>query len=316
MGASVNTVVEFPVLTTKSIYKQLDLEYSPDNHTLFSWMKPAPRPCFTRTMLDEINKCESLLESHQGYISQAGQPSRVQYVVFGNRTPGVFNLGGDLDMFVNAILSQDRAAIHEYARLCVDLIYRRHIGFGSNISTIALVQGKALGGGFECALACDVIIAERSATFSLPESLFNLFPGMGALTFLARKLGLARAEQICTSAEVYTATDLHALGVVDVLAEDGLGMAVARRYIANRNRHANTYRSLKVAKRFVQPVSLQELHDVVDVWTDAALRLEARDLRMMMRLVKAQDRIISSVTAEDDLVSSMYGATLDRVVNG
>jgi len=296
-----NAIVEFPTLAATNSYAQLEIEHVHDLRTLFSWMKPAPRQCFTPTMLDEFEHSEKLLELHQGHVNHKGAPSRVDYVVFGNRTPGVFNLGGDLNMFVQAIMRQDRTTIHRYARLCVDLIYRRHIGFGANITTIAMVQGKALGGGFECALACDIIFAERSATFSLPESLFSLFPGMGALSFLARKVGLAKAEHICSSAEVFSARQMHEMGVVDFLVDDGLAPEAVRRHISQRNKHINTYRALKAAKNYCQPVTLEELHSIVDVWTDAALNLETRDLRMMTRLIKAQDRI--NLASQDEAMA-------------
>lgn len=300
-----NAIVDFPSLTAINSYSQLEIEYQSDLNTLFSWMNPEPRPCFTPTLLAEFERSENLLELHQGHINYEGAPARVGCVVFGNKSPGVFNLGGDLNMFVQAIMRQDRSAIHAYARLCVDLIYRRHSGFGANITTIALVQGKALGGGFECALACDLIVAERSSTFSLPESLFNLFPGMGALSFLARKVGLAKAEQLCASAEVYTARELNELGVVDFVVEDGLGLESTKKLIAQRNRHHNTHRALKAAKNFCQPVTLNELHNIVDVWTGAAMNLETRDLRMMTRLIKAQDRL-NTMTADDEAVQTIF----------
>ena len=52
--------------------------------------------------------------------------------------------------------------------------------FNLPFTTISLVQGDALGGGFEAALCGDIIIAEKQARFGFPEVLFNLFPGMGA----------------------------------------------------------------------------------------------------------------------------------------
>jgi DSF synthase len=309
-----NAIVEFPSLSIANAYSQVEMEYAKELRTLFSWMAPSPRQCFTPTMLNEFEQSERLLELHQGHVNDRGAPARVDYVVFGNKTPGVFNLGGDLNMFVQAIMRQDRATIHKYARLCVDLIYRRHIGFGANITTIALVQGKALGGGFECALACDLIFAERSATFSLPESLFSLFPGMGALSFLARKVGLAKAEQICSSAEVYSARQMHEMGVVDFIVDDGMALDAVRRHISQRNKHINTYRALKAAKNYCQPVTLEELHGIVDVWTDAALNLETRDLRMMTRLIKAQDRI--NLTTQDEAIADAMYIDVPTAANG
>jgi len=181
-----NAVVDFPILALNN-YNQLELEFDSELATLFSWMTPAPRPCFNPVLLEEIQRCEQALELHQGHFHDAGRLERVNYIVFGSRTPGVFNLGGDLGMFIEAIMRKDRDLLTYYAHLCVDNQYRRATGFGAGITTISLLQGKALGGGFEAALATDVIIAERSTTVSFPEILFNLFPGMGALSFLGRR---------------------------------------------------------------------------------------------------------------------------------
>jgi DSF synthase len=300
-----NAVVEFPTLSAINAYTQVEIEHASELRAVFSWMKPAARPCFNPVLLAEFEHSEKLLELHQGYINDKGSPSRIDTVVYASRTPSVFNLGGDLNMFIEAILAQDRTTISHYARLCIDLIYRRYNGFGANITTIALVQGKALGGGFECALACDLIVAERSSTFSFPESLFNLFPGMGALSFLSRKVGMAKAEQICASAETFSASDMLDMGVVDRVVEDGMGLEATKRLISERNRRGNTHKAMKAAKNLCQPVTHQELVSIVDVWTDAALRLETRDLRMMARLVKAQDRLVNQ-TAEESVIQQIF----------
>ena len=209
-----NAIVEFPALASLDRMKQFELDYDPELRTLFSWMKPAPRPCFNKEFLEDVVKFEGMLEEHQGWIAYRGQPHRVDTAVFGSRIDGVFNLGGDLSMFIQSIMRKDRRELEYYGNLCVDNMHRRLTGFGADIATISLVQGKAFGGGFECALAGDTIVAERSATFSLPEVLFNMFPGMGALSLLARRIGLRKAEEIIMSGQVYTAVEMHELGVV------------------------------------------------------------------------------------------------------
>jgi DSF synthase len=127
-----------------------------------------------------------------------------------------------------------------------------------------------------------------------PEILFNLFPGMGALSLLGRKIGLKKAEEIILSGRLYSAQEMYDLGVVDLITEEGLGIETARAYIRNHLRHFNGYRALQQAKQHFQPVSLEEMKKVVGIWVDAALRLEPKDLKMMARLVKAQDRLLDS----------------------
>jgi DSF synthase len=138
---------------------------------------------------------------------------------------------------------------------------------------------------------------------------------MGALSFLSRKVGLKKAEEIIASGQVFTAKDMQELHVIDEVVEDGLGMAATRRIIAMRRRRQNTYRAIQRAKQFVQPVQLAELKSVVDVWVDAAMHLETRDLRMMARLVKAQDKLMS-VSPEDSAVAALYGEPELLAVNG
>src|SRR5665213_788871 len=164
---------------------------------------------------------------------------------------------------------------------------------------------QGFGRWLRVALACDMIIAERSSTFSFPESLFGLFPGMGALSFLSRKIGLAKAEKICSSADVFSADEMFALGVVDRVVDDGTGLESTKRLITQRQRHANTYRAMKAAKSYCMPITHEELINIVDVWTDAAMRLDTRDLRMMARLVKAQDRLLVT-SPEEQAIQNMF----------
>ena len=300
-----NAVTELPTLANTSNLRQIDVEYDQETSTMYWWMKPAPRPCFNAAFLEEAAAFERGLEQHQGWMLHQGRQCKVETAVFGSRIPGVFNLGGDLSMFIQAILRKDRDGLTYYGRLCVDNMYRRLGGFGADVTTYSLVQGKAFGGGFECALSSDVIIAERSATMSFPEVLFNMFPGMGALSLLARKVGMRKAEEIIMSGRVYSAQEMHELGVVDVLAEDGAGLDSARAMIKSRQRKRNSYRAMALAKREFQPVTHSEMRNVVDIWVDAALRLEARDLRMMARLVRAQDKL-QAAAQEEELVDQLY----------
>src|SRR5258706_5935676 len=147
---------------------------------------------------------------------------KVTYYVAGSKLPCVYNLGGDLALFLLLIRSRDRDALAHYAKLCIDNIHARVQNyFCPAVTTVSLVQGDALGGGFETALSSDVIIAEESAMLGLPEILVNLFLGMGAYSLLARRIGARAAEELILSGKVLPATRLHEMGVVDVLAKDG-----------------------------------------------------------------------------------------------
>jgi DSF synthase len=167
--------------------------------------------------------------------------------------------------------------------------------------TIALVQGDALGGGFEAALSCDVIIAERSAKFGFPEILFNLFPGMGAYSLLSRRLDGARAEKMILSGRIYTADELHSMGLVEQVVEDGKGQQAVREYVSRGSRRHNGQSTLSAARRMVQPLRLEELRAVTELWVDAALRVSEVDLRKMGRLKAAQGRRSPASVADASL---------------
>lgn len=309
-----NAVAEFPALANTQNLRQIEVEYDEESSSLYWWMKPAPRPCFNADFLEEVERFESRLQQHQGWIHHAGSERKVENMVFGSRIPGVFNLGGDLSMFIQAILRKDAKKLTYYGDLCVNNMFRRVSGFGADIVTYSLVQGKAFGGGFECALASEVIIAERSATMAFPEVLFNMFPGMGALSLLARRIGMRKAEEIIMSGEVYTAKQMHDAGVIDELVDDGNGLAATRAMIKCRSRKRNSYRAMSIAKREFQPVNHGEMQRIVRVWVDAAMRLENRDLRMMARLVRAQDKL-SSMSPEEEVVDRLFSPE-PSVVNG
>jgi len=296
-----NAIVEFPALANANMLRQIDVDFDLSSATMYWWMRPSPRPCFNSAFLKESADFERRIEQHQGWFTHAGQQHRIENAVYGSKIPGVFNLGGDLSMFIQAILRKDRALLTTYGELCVNNMYRRIVGYDAGITTYSLIQGKAFGGGLECALASDYIIAEKRSTFSFPEVLFNMFPGMGALSLLARRCGMRKAEDIIMSGEVFTSREMLQFGVVDEVVEDELGLETVRQMIKSRQRRQNAYKAFNRAKQQVQPISREEMLAVVHTWVDAAVRLENRDLRLMARLVRAQDRLISSsATVADD----------------
>jgi DSF synthase len=267
-------------------YTQLTTYYDEKYSVAWYYMNSSPRPCFTPTLLEEIKRF------HDDIMQEINNPKgqRIDYLVLASDVPGVFNLGGDLQLFRTLILNQDREALYNYANSCIDAVWRNITNLGSNLTTISLVQGDALGGGFEAALSSDIIIAERSAKLGFPEILFNLFPGMGAYSLLSRKLSGASAEKIILSGKVYTAEELYELGIVDILADDMHGDLAVYDYIKKENKSRNGYRALRAARNCVHPITYEELMKITRVWVDAALCLEPRDLRMMERLICRQSR--------------------------
>src|SRR3954465_1524261 len=289
---------------------QFDTEYEPCSATVWGYMNPKGNPCFSLSLLKDIREHDAALETNGGVVDAEGQSYPVRYYVGASRSKRAYNLGGDLALFMLLIKTGDRVALARYAEKCIDNLYGRITHYGSQtLTTIALVQGDALGGGFECALTSDVIVAEESAQMGLPEILFNLFPGMGACSLLARRIGLRAAEELILSGKLLSAAELHKMGVVDVLATDGQGETAVRNWIAKNAKRRNGSRALSGARQFIHPVTREELDGIVGLWVDAALRLNDRDLRMMNRLVRAQmRRMESGSTAESALLAEPLAA--------
>lgn len=267
-------------------YSQLTTYYDEHNQIAWGYMHSEPRPCFTDTLLGE-------LISWWGDISKrkndAGLPD-TRYVVLGSSHADVYNLGGDLNLFHKLIIDRDADQLLHYAQVCIDVIYLNAMHLNQpRIKSISLVQGDALGGGFECALSCNTLIAERGTKMGFPEILFNLFPGMGAMTFLGRKIGYSEAEKIILSGRLYTAEEMFELGVVDILADKGEGERAVYEFVRKESKQRNGTLALRAAREISQPIERAELMRIAEIWVDAALRLEAKDLRMVERLVSRQN---------------------------
>jgi len=282
-----NTVVEFNQLSNSN-FQQISTRFDSEFGVMWSFMQPEPRPCFSKTCLNELLQHHTYLQNAQGEIVSQAKVQQVNYLVLASGVEGVFNLGGDLSVFRELIMAKDREHLLEYAKLCIDNLWTFY-NMQAPITTVALVQGQAMGGGFESALSAHILIAEKSALMGLPEVLFNLFPGMGALSFLSRKVGMHAAEKMVRSGKIYTGEELYQMGVVDVLAEDGQGEYALSNWIKKNHRSLNSFQAINRAKQRVNLLSYEELLDVTVVWVDAALRLDERNLKVMDRLVRAQN---------------------------
>ncbi|MFQ5346157.1 MAG: crotonase/enoyl-CoA hydratase family protein, partial [Mariprofundus sp.] len=182
----------------------------------------------------------------------------------------------------------DKDGLLQYATVCIDTLLLNYSGLGQNITTISLVQGDALGGGLEYALSSHVLIAEKGSKMGFPEVLFNLFPGVGAYSLLSRKIGEKKAEEIILGGRLYPAEEMHAMGIVDILADEGQGEMAVYNYINKEERSLNGIRAFRQAKMCTNPVTRDELESVAEICANAALQLRDKDLRLMERLVKRQ----------------------------
>jgi len=237
------------------------------------------RACFKPALVEDILDYQRHL-GHRLRLERAqGKADEPAHIVLASLSDA-FNLGGDLELFCQAIRSQHRDSLLHYARQCVRGVHAFHDGLGVGAHSIALVQGDALGGGFEAALSCHTIVAETGVTMGLPEVLFDLFPGMGAYSFLCKRISPKRAEQLMLEGNVYTSDELHRMGLVDVLVGKGEGVAAVEAVIRGNRRTPHARQAMHLVRNM----------RITEIWVDTAMRLGDKSLRTMERLVKAQVR--------------------------
>ena len=260
----------------------------PDYRACFSPRILRELRLFARQTIDGINRSVENTPNHLAHIVLASDAH-------------VFNLGGDLQLFIDLIRRRDEASLLRYAHECVDSIHLLHTRIHPNAHTIALIQGDALGGGFELALGCQTIVAEKGAQMGFPEVLFGLFPGMGAYSFLSRRVSPRLAEQMMLNGQMYTAEQLHEMGIVDVVVPKGEGVRAVHEVIRQNQRIATARLAVHKTREIVHPVELDELNRITEVWVDAALKLGDKQIKIMERLARAQLRrpqtILDQVTA-------------------
>ena len=166
--------------------------FEPESGILWARMKHRERACYTPDIMRDMRDFQ--LHLRDLYAGSSLDECPIRWLVWASDAPKAWSLGGDLASFTRMIRAGDEAGLRAYAHLAIDILHDNLIGMDLPILTVAMVTGDAIGGGFEAMLTDDVVIAERGAKFGLPEILFNLFPGMGAYSFLERKVGQKAAE--------------------------------------------------------------------------------------------------------------------------
>jgi len=119
--------------------------------------------------------------------------------------------------------------------------------------TIAAIEGFALGGGLELALACDLRVASRSARVGLPEATLGIYPAAGGASRLPRLVGLGRAKDLVFTGRILDAEEAFALGIFERLCEPGHALPTARELASSIA--ANAPLALQVAKMALNSVA-------------------------------------------------------------
>src|SRR5450432_81946 len=236
---------------------------------------------------------KSIQDSNATWVAN-GSMQPIHYIVLKSANPDYFSLGGDIEHFRECIRQNNTKALRHYSMQCVDMIYEWATHLSKQATTIALVQGRALGGGFEAALASDYLIAEEHSEFGFPEILFGLFPCTGGMSLLARRVGVYQAERMMTDGRIYSAVELKDMGVVDEICPKGHGAATVEKFVATHHRHRAARMALQRGRHRLAALNYEELRTVVDEWVEAAMTLAEDDLRVMDMLIQMQRARIAS----------------------
>jgi enoyl-CoA hydratase len=136
----------------------------------------------------------------------------------------------------------------------------------SPLTTIAAVHGVTFGGGFELALVCDLIIADKMARFCFPELRLGLIPGFGGIPRLKRDLGNAVVRDLLLTGRSFNATKVQQVGLVSQVVAEGESLRAAR---ANAAQLAKFDRRTAIAaKKFIKPIPYQELREEIDIFCE------------------------------------------------
>ena len=138
------------------------------------------------------------------------------------------------------------------------------------LTTIAAVHGVTFGGGFELALACDLIIADKMARFCFPELRLGLIPGFGGIPRLRRDLGNAVVRDMLLTGRSINATKAQQIGLVSQVVSEGEGLRAARATAAQLGKFDRA--TAAAAKKFIKPIPLEELRREIDIFCELFAR--------------------------------------------
>ena len=201
------------------------------------------------------------LEGLASYLRDGAGGARA--LIFASAQPSGFCAGADLRELYAGIVERRNDGVDRDAQAAelARFIDRIHAVFDTidtaPIPTVAAVHGVVFGGGFELALTCDVIVAEKSARFCFPELRLGLVPGFGGVPRLRRDLGNAVVRDLLLTGRSVRASRAHEVGLVSQVVARAEALSVARATAAQMARFDRA--TVAAAKPFLKPLPRAEL---------------------------------------------------------
>jgi enoyl-CoA hydratase len=178
-----------------------------------------------------------------------------------------FSAGADLRELFQRSQEMDQGAALRGVRSFLERIHAvMNTIDASPLTTIAAVHGVTFGGGFELALACDIIIADRVTRFCFPELRLGLIPGFGGIPRLKRDLGNAVVRDLLLTGRSFNVMKAQQIGLVSQIAAEGEALRIARATASQIGKFDK--RTAAAAKEFVKPIPYEELKREIDIFCD------------------------------------------------
>jgi enoyl-CoA hydratase/carnithine racemase len=197
--------------------------------------------------------------------------SKASAIIFYSKQKAGFSAGADLRELYEQARKMDVSSAAKGVR---EFLERIHAVLNrldtSPLTTIAAVHGVCFGGGFELALACDLIIADKMARFCFPELRLGLIPGFGGIPRLKRDLGNAMVRDLLLTGRSINASKALSAGLVSQIAAEGEALRLARSTAAQATKFDRT--TAAAAKAFIKPLPAEELRREIDIFCELFTR--------------------------------------------
>jgi enoyl-CoA hydratase/carnithine racemase len=178
-----------------------------------------------------------------------------------------FSAGADLRELYDGLQKVSKSQAAKMARDFVERTHRVTNSLdASPLTTIAAVHGVVFGGGFELALVCDLIIADKMARFAFPELRLGLIPGWGGIPRLKRDVGNAIVRDLLLTGRSFNATRMQTAGLVSQVVAEGEALRVARVTAAQLKKFDR--QTAIAAKKFIKPIPYEELRQEIDIFCE------------------------------------------------
>jgi enoyl-CoA hydratase len=208
--------------------------------------------------LEEFEKFASDLERMQGEAHAL--------ILYSELKPG-FCAGADLRELYHRSEAMEKVDAVRGVRDFLERIHRvLNVIDAAPLTTIAAVHGVTFGGGFELALVCDLIIADKMARFCFPELRLGLIPGFGGIPRLKRDLGNAVVRDLLLTGRSFNATKAQQIGLVSQVVSEGEALRAARATAAQLGKFDRA--TAAAAKKFIKPIPHEELEREIDIFCE------------------------------------------------